>query len=431
MKEDNTVQSIEREVSRTGGVEEPRDQPHPEEEFYRSILYEAPDGFVLVDGEERCRYLNRAFTRITGYTREDLPTITAWLEHAHPNPAYRQKIQDMWEGLLQGDRSTLVSSVVCGDGKLRDIEIRRSPLENCCSLLTVRDVTDQVLIEERLGQTTSELTAVIEAFPDLFLRLNADGTIIDSRAGRLAEVPVVPRTLLGRRIQDLFPAKTGDALLGAIQQTVRADAPAAPLEFSHTEQGEVRHYEARVVPLHETHVMAIVREITELKQAREELRRHREHLEDLVAERTAELEHANRQLEHLLYIIEKTERRAAEEWLDASIEQGTLEAAGDEVARITTDAAGAVVFANRAAGHLIGCTAEELVGRPIWPFLAGDDTREVLSTEVLSQGRPGECIEGAMLVRDDGLNQWARISADPIIDAAGAVIGMICTFKKM
>ncbi len=427
MTGNNTTRDTGRGASGADGAGE---SPHLGENVYISILREAPDGLVLVDGMGGCRYLNPAFTRITGYTREDVPTLALWFERAHPNPAYREKVQGMGEELLQGDRSIMVASVVCRDGKVRDFEFRRASVEDGCVLLTIRDITEQALTEERLRQATSELTAVIEAFPDLFIRLNADGTILDSRAGRQAETPLVPRTLLGRRIQDLLPPVIGEELLGALQEAFRTNAPVAPLEFSHTENGEARHYEARVLPLYEMHLMVILREITERKKAEQELHRHREHLEELVAERTAELERANRQLERLLYYIEMTERKAAEEWLDLSVEQGTLGAAEPEEARITTDADGTVIIVSREAEHLTGYAGEELNGRPVWPLFSGHDARELLTGEVLGRGRSAECVEGTVLVRNDGSKQAVRISADPIVDAAGVVIGMVCTIRK-
>ncbi|NLA38970.1 MAG: PAS domain S-box protein, partial [Methanomicrobiales archaeon] len=156
----------------------------PGREICPSLLREAPDGFALMDGEGRCRYLNLAFTRITGYTGGDIPSIAVWFERAHPNPAYRREVQEMWEELLRGDRGSVVAGVVCRDGRVRDIEIRQTPIGEMYNLYVIRDVTEHVATEELLKQTTSELTAVIEAFPDQFLRLNIDGTIIESRTGR-------------------------------------------------------------------------------------------------------------------------------------------------------------------------------------------------------------------------------------------------------
>jgi len=435
MTGNNTIPGTGRGAPGADGLRGPRESPHPLLGAYLSILREVPDGLALVDSGGGCRYLNPAFTRITGYTREDVPTLSAWFERAHPNPAYRRNVQDMGQELLQGDRNALVASVVRRDGTVRDLEFRRAPVWDGCILLVVRDVTEQVLTEEHLRQTTSKLTAVIEAFPDLFLQLNTDGTILDFRAGRLAKVPLVSRALLGRRVQDLLPADLGEAVRNALQQAVRTGVPSAPLEFSHQKGGEVRHYEARIVPLYEMHVMAVIREITERKRAEQELHRHREHLEDLVAGRTAELERANQQLQRLLYYIEMTERRAAEEWLDLSAGQGSLGTAEPEEGRITTDAAGTVVIVNRAAERLTGYAGGDLTGRPVWPLLSitGTDggAREFLSRELLEQGRAVQRAEGMVLMRSDGTEVSIRFSGDPIIDADGAVIGMVCTFQRV
>ena len=429
MTGNRTTREAGRGASGDGGA---RERVNLGEDACLSILRETPDGLVLMDGEGVCRYMNPAFTRITGYTWEDVPTMSAWFECAHPNPAYRQRVVDMGQELLRGDRGFLVASVVCRDGRVRDLEFRRAPVEGGCSLITTRDITEQALVEERLRQATSELTALIESFPDLFFKLNADGTILDFRAGRLAEVPFVPRILLGRRVQDILPVGIGEAFFNALQEAVRTNAPADPLEFSHTEAGAVHYYEARVVPLYELHMMAIVREITERTMAEQELHRHREHLEELVAERTAELERANRELERLLYYIEKTERRAAEEWLDSSVEQGTaLGAVEPDEARITADVAGKVVIVSRGIEDLTGYTGEELAGGLVWSLFSGGNARDLLFGDVLGRGRSIACVEGAALVRSDGSEQPVHLSADPIFDAAGVVVGMACTIRKL
>jgi len=433
MTEDNTFQGTGKERSGTGSAGESRESPRPGEDvIYLSILREVPDGLVLVDGEGACRYLNEAFTRITGYTREDVPTLSAWFERAHPNPIYRQKVRGLVRELLQGGRNALVASVVRRDGRVRDLEIRRAPVEGGYSLLAVRDVTEHALVEEHLRQVTSELTAVIEAFPDLFLRLNTDGTILDYRAGRLAGVPLAFRALLGRRLQDLLPAGAGEALEAALQEAARTDAPPMPFEFACADTGaEIRHYEARIMPLYDTHLLAVIRDITERKEAEQELHRHREHLEELVAERTRDLERANRQFERLLYYIEMTERKAVEEWLDSSIEQGTLAAAGPEEAKITTDQTGAVVVVNMEAERLTGYSGEELAGLPVWSLLSGGDAAGMLASEVLARGGSAKWAGETVVVRNDGSRLPVHVAAEPIVDAGGAVIGMVCTFRQV
>ncbi|MFA7562207.1 MAG: PAS domain S-box protein [Methanoculleus sp.] len=415
------------------GKKKSRDDTHefpPGTDICLSILREAPDGLVLVDGERRCRYVNPAFTRITGYTEEDIPTLAQWFKHAHPNPVYRQKVQGMSEALFSGDRDVLISSVVCRDGRVRDIEFRRVPVDGECVMIVVRDVTERTLTEDNLRQATSELTAVIEAFPDLFIRLNADGTVLEVRAGKLAETQLISRAHLGRRIQDLLPTRVGRDLSTALQEAVRTNTPAAPLEFSRTIAGEARYFEARVMPLRELHLMVIIREITERKVAEEELHRHREHLEELVAERTAELKRANERLEELLYYIEVTERKAAESWLDLSVERGSFGTSELEDARITTDVTGTVVIVDMAAERLTGYRGDELAGKPVWSLFRGDALQEFFSGEVLGRGRPARYEGTVELVKSDGSNEAVHVSGDPIADGAGTVIGMVCTFRR-
>ena len=78
-----------------------------------------------------------------------------------------------------------------------------------------------------------------------------------------------------------------------------------------------RNYDIYDFPFTDTDGSPLIMEmgidITERKQAEEELRRHKEHLEDLVKERTAELERRNAQL-----AAEITERKQAEEALRES-----------------------------------------------------------------------------------------------------------------
>jgi light-regulated signal transduction histidine kinase (bacteriophytochrome) len=62
--------------------------------------------------------------------------------------------------------------------------------------------------------------------------------------------------------------------------------------------------------------VVVVHDITERKRAEEELRKHRDHLEELVKERTAELTRANEQLQR-----EITDRKRAEEMLVQQAEE--------------------------------------------------------------------------------------------------------------
>ncbi len=248
------------------------EMPRFERETFLSMLRDAPYGLAVIERDGRCLYVNRTFTTITGYTQQEVPTIAAWFDRAHPNPAYRRKVMETWNDTISGRQGAAVFSAVCGDGKVREIEMRPTVLEDGKTVLALQDVTERVMVEELLRQTTSELEAVIDAFPDLYLRVNFDGTIIDCRAGMVADVPFLPQGLLGRRLQDVIPGASGRAIRDALQGVHTSNTPAS-LEFPLPDDGGERHVEARILPLYEKHLMVIVRDITESKRMENELRR--------------------------------------------------------------------------------------------------------------------------------------------------------------
>jgi PAS domain S-box-containing protein len=113
----------------------------------------------------------------------------------------------------------------------------------------------------------------------------------------------------------------------------------------------------------------VVTDLTERKQAEEELRRHRNHLEELVTRRTADLARTNRELQH-----EIAERRIVEarlQRLDTAVAQSI-----DGV--VMSDLEGVIEFANPAWARMHGFAVSDVLGRHISLF----HSREQMDREV-------------------------------------------------
>ena len=50
----------------------------------------------VYDSDGRIVLLNRFFTELFGYSRDDLPDIDSWWRLAYPDPDYRQEVQSRW-----------------------------------------------------------------------------------------------------------------------------------------------------------------------------------------------------------------------------------------------------------------------------------------------------------------------------------------------
>jgi diguanylate cyclase (GGDEF)-like protein/PAS domain S-box-containing protein len=143
-----------------------------------------------------------------------------------------------------------------------------------------------------------------------------------------------------------------------------------------TRAGETRWLldEARIVrdafdvPLF---LQGVLIDITEDKRREEELHHHRQHLEEMVAERTTQLERQANLLKstnaNLLKEIE--ERRHAEQALRASEARFRLllESAGEGIYGLDTE--GRCIFVNDAALEMTGFVRDELLGQPTHPHM--------------------------------------------------------------
>jgi two-component system sensor histidine kinase/response regulator len=133
------------------------------------------------------------------------------------------------------------------------------------------------LSSQELLQANSEMRAVFQAFPDLFFRLDTDGTILDYKAGSTTDLYLPPEKLLGRRIQDIPLKDVGNKFQEAIQQ-LKETKSLVSIEYSLKMEKREHFYEARLLPLLENQVIVIVRNITERKRAEEALRESEERL---------------------------------------------------------------------------------------------------------------------------------------------------------
>lgn len=131
------------------------------------------------------------------------------------------------------------------------------------------------LSSQELIQANSDLRAIFQAIPDLFFRFAADGTILDCKAGHPADLLLPVAKLAGRRIQDVPVPEVGARFEEAIRE-VQATGSMVRLEYCLVRQGRRQLYEARLLPLRSQQMIAIIRNITELKETEEALRRSEE-----------------------------------------------------------------------------------------------------------------------------------------------------------
>ncbi|MBM4131045.1 EAL domain-containing protein [bacterium] len=106
--------------------------------------------------------------------------------------------------------------------------------------------------------------AILNAIPDALLRIDAGGRVLDARAARGAPSRAhLPRP--GDLLGESLPARLAERLLDAARQA-RASSDAITLDYDlPLENGEPRHYEARLAGIASGETLCLLRDITEQK----------------------------------------------------------------------------------------------------------------------------------------------------------------------
>ncbi len=128
------------------------------------------------------------------------------------------------------------------------------------------------LSSKELLEANSEMRAIFQTIPDLLFRLDLEGTILDFKAGSTSDFLIKPKIVYGQRIQDITFREISNQFQEAIDR-LRTDKSLVRIEYTIIVTGEKNFYEARLLPLFEDQIIAIIRNISERKRAEEDRER--------------------------------------------------------------------------------------------------------------------------------------------------------------
>ncbi|MEW5722754.1 MAG: PAS domain S-box protein [Thermodesulfobacteriota bacterium] len=431
---------IVRDVTERKKAEEARRES---EERYRLLMEASPDAVVVYDPQGRVTYINKAFERVYGWTREELLGRTIDFvpppEKGKTRAALRRAVEGARDIIFETQRLTK-------SGRLLDVELRSTSVFDrdgwlAGSIVIHRDITERKRSEEALRQSEERYRLLLDASPDAITVYDHEGKVTYVNPAFAQTFGWTIEELAGRGIDFVPPhemAKTAEA----VARTLRGET--VLLESQRlTRDGRLLDIQLKTAIFKDREGklagdIVIYRDITARKKAEDELKRHRDRLEELVTERTRDLRATNIKLKKEIEERKQTEKAL----LEAEARYRTLyevSKKAEELYRslfnssadaiVVYDLEGHVQYLNPAFTQVFGWTLEEVLGRKI-DFVP---ERE----EELTNNRVAEVIEDGRTLRDfetrrltkDGRVLDVNISASRYNDHEGRPAGMLVLLR--
>ena len=292
------------------------------EERLRLTLEGAQIGIFDWDVEHDTWFVSPEYYTMLGYEpKHGLGDRTEWLERVHPDDRHHvaAEIQKVLTRASTADRPQTYeyeARMLHADGTYRwhcvkQVAIERDRQGRVTRMLGLRmDIHDRKIAEEERRNAERQLRTIVENFPDYLTRL-------DEQCRHLYVNPAVEKGVgmslehcIGKTLLDLSapgPPGQNEMLCASVRQAFEQRIPNKVEAVWPSRQGE-RIFEVRHIPELDdddevVSVLRVTRDITEQRQAEEHVRQLNLELERRVADRTAELEATNQELEAFAYSV--------------------------------------------------------------------------------------------------------------------------------
>ena len=159
---------------------------------------------------------------------------------------------------------------------------------------TALDVTKRRRAERALQAQKALLQTVVDNLPVKISLRDADGRYVLANKGLSESIGRTPEGFIGKRTSEIYPGPHGEAFDNRVRRVLETGEASLGHDITGYNNPKQKFLQS-IVPIKNNagdikHLLTMALDVTALKNAEAELARHRDHLAELVDERTAELQ---------------------------------------------------------------------------------------------------------------------------------------------
>ena len=396
------------------------------EENYRTLVEQANDGIVVVQNN-LIKFVNSYLAKLLGYTVEAM-VDSEYTNYVHPDELIR--VAENYRRRMNKEPvpSFYDTALIRKDGLRLEVEFSAGLTRykgKPADLVFIRDISDRKEAEAALRESEKKFRELTDLLPQTVFEMDTEARLTFTNKQGLETFGYSDADVAaGLDITRLFLPEDLERLKGNIAKRL------AGSDFEDHEYDMVRKdgstfpaliYSTPIIKKGKSvGLRGIVIDITERRKYEREIQKHRDHLEELVDERSSELIVANEQLRREIIERKRTEEQARESGERYRI---LFETSGEGIL-IADYKTRKFKYANPAICRLLGYSEEEFVGMGIDDIHPRENLEEIHAEFERNSTMPDYVAENLPCLRKDGTIVYADIvGAVQYIDGVKHTVG--------
>jgi PAS domain S-box-containing protein len=301
-------QSITRDISERKKIESSLKES---EEKFRLAFERGPLGIAIADQNFVIMDANEKFCQITGYPEDDI-IGSSFDKYTHPDDMEVERI--LFEKLFNNEMPSykVEKRYITKSGKIVWINLTASIVRDQqgnpqYALGIAENITKRKQAEESIRASEARFRALFDHAGYAITVTNRGQTLMVNKAYLDLFGYSDMEEVVGRQVIEQVAPQEHDRMIEYAQQrAIGNDPPAFYETIGRKKDGTHFDIDVRVSTynlLGETFTLDILRDLTDRKQAEAEVAAYRAHLEQLVEERTMELQNSNEELKAFAYSV--------------------------------------------------------------------------------------------------------------------------------